>query len=383
MQVDFSRLALGVSEVEIGLVIAAYTFPAAILAPIFGGLADRYGRKEILIPNLILFGVAGTLCGTVTTLSAFVFFRVLQGVGVAGMLPICTVLIGDLFEDHRRVEAMGAQFIATNMTVAILAPLVGFAAAFSWQTPLFFYILTVPLAITIFLKLDVPKSKNPPKLSLSYYKTTLGFLRNRGVAAAFIMGITRPILLYGPYVTYMGLWITVRFDTEFQENMLKPTFVIGLLMAFMQLIGAVFASRGKWLHVNVGRHNLPPLGLFLYTIALCILPFSPSLSVVFLGVAIFGAGHGILLPHIYNYLNEVTPIEHRAGLISLFNSFFYGGQTLGPIIFGVVFRSFGEASGQGYTGVFLIGSLMALISAIIGTILFRSVHNSENNKGLT
>jgi len=355
------RIALGVSEEDIGLVIAVYTFPAAFLAPIFGSIADRYGRREILVPNLVLFGVAGTLCAYAETFPIFIVLRALQGVGVAAMWPLMPVLIGDLFKGQRQVEAMGAEFITTNMTVATLSPAAGLLAAYSWRYPLFFYILTVPIAIVTFLKLDIPKPKRiSGSSSLSYVVTTLRLLYNRGIVGTFIMGLTRSTLLYGPYLTYIILWLVFQFDAS--------PFVRGLLLAFMQLVGAVFASKGRWLDAHVGRRRLPPLGLLLYAIALGALPFVPSLLGVFLLIAIFGAGHGILLPHIYNYLNEVTPMEHRAGVMSIFNTFFYGGQTLGPILFSFVFFSFGS-----FSSVFFVGSLMALLAAFLGTLLFHSV----------
>lgn len=361
------RIALGVSEEDIGLIIAVYTFPAAFLAPIFGSIADRYGRREILVPNLVLFGVAGTLCAYAETFPIFIVLRALQGVGVAAMWPLMPVLIGDLFKGQRQVDAMGAEFITTNMAVATLSPAAGLLAAYSWRYPLFFYILTVPIAIVTFLKLDTPKPKRISGSSpLSYVMTTLRLLCNRGIVGTFLMGITRSTLLYGPYLTFIILWLVFQFDAS--------PFVRGLLLAFMQLVGAFFASRGRWLDTHIGRRRLPPLGLLLYAIALGAILFATSLTEVFLLIAIFGAGHGILLPHIYNYLNEVIPMEHRAGVISIFNTFFYGGQTLGPILFGFIFLYFGN-----FFSVFFISSLMALVVAIVGSLLLRSAGKVVSN----
>ena len=53
---------LNISEQEVGLLITVFTLPGVVLTPLLGVLADRYGRKQILIPSLLLFGVAGTLC---------------------------------------------------------------------------------------------------------------------------------------------------------------------------------------------------------------------------------------------------------------------------------------------------------------------------------
>jgi MFS family permease len=53
---------LEISPQNIGLLITVFTFPTVILSPIIGVMADRFGRKKILVPSLILFGLAGTAC---------------------------------------------------------------------------------------------------------------------------------------------------------------------------------------------------------------------------------------------------------------------------------------------------------------------------------
>src|SRR4028118_1304006 len=54
--------ALHVPPQKIGLLISIFSFPSLALGPIVGVIADRFGRKKILVPSLVLFGMAGTAC---------------------------------------------------------------------------------------------------------------------------------------------------------------------------------------------------------------------------------------------------------------------------------------------------------------------------------
>ena len=53
---------LSLTKMEVGMLISAFTIPGIILAPLMGVLADRWGRKRVLVPALLLFGIAGGMC---------------------------------------------------------------------------------------------------------------------------------------------------------------------------------------------------------------------------------------------------------------------------------------------------------------------------------
>jgi len=65
----------------VGLLITAFTLPGIILVPIMGILADKFGRKKILVPSLMLFGIAGGSCFFFKNFSILLLLRFLQGIG--------------------------------------------------------------------------------------------------------------------------------------------------------------------------------------------------------------------------------------------------------------------------------------------------------------
>ena len=88
---------LSVTNDQIGLLITFYTLPGIILTPILGIIADRYGRKRVLIPSLFFFGIAGTACAFATSFEQLLLFRALQGMGSDSLGALNLTLIGDLY----------------------------------------------------------------------------------------------------------------------------------------------------------------------------------------------------------------------------------------------------------------------------------------------
>ena len=66
------------------MLIVAFTLPGALFTPVMGVLGDRVGRKKVLVPSLVLFGLAGAACGLARDFETLVALRFLQGAGSSG-----------------------------------------------------------------------------------------------------------------------------------------------------------------------------------------------------------------------------------------------------------------------------------------------------------
>lgn len=94
--------AFDVSPAQIGLLMSVFTAPPILMIPVAGALADRYGRKPIIICSLVLFGTAGVAIALTTDFLVVLALRFLQGIGFAGIVPIIVTSIGDLYTGTRR-----------------------------------------------------------------------------------------------------------------------------------------------------------------------------------------------------------------------------------------------------------------------------------------
>ena len=100
---------LKVDEAQIGLVMAAFTAPAIVLAPLFGILADLHGRRWLLVFGLTLFGLAGGAAALAPSYDWVLIWRAIQGVGASALLPLTIVLISDILPDEQRDPRPGHQ----------------------------------------------------------------------------------------------------------------------------------------------------------------------------------------------------------------------------------------------------------------------------------
>ena len=98
---------LAFTPATIGLTIAVFTLPGVLLAPVVGILADRLGRKVILVPSLFLFGGFGFACFFAQSITQLLVLRFLQGVGAAPLGVLYGTMIGDLFEGRERGTGHG------------------------------------------------------------------------------------------------------------------------------------------------------------------------------------------------------------------------------------------------------------------------------------
>jgi MFS family permease len=98
---------IGVAVERAGLLIAAYMIPFGIFQIIFGPLADRYGKKQVITFSIILFTVATGLCAMGFGLTDLAIYRALTGIFAAAVMPISLALIGDIFPVEQRQGAIG------------------------------------------------------------------------------------------------------------------------------------------------------------------------------------------------------------------------------------------------------------------------------------
>lgn len=116
--------SLGASSDEITWTLTSYIVSAAICMPMTGYLSDRIGRKKYLILSIATFTLASALCGAATSLGQIVFFRLLQGVFGAGLVPLSQAILADIFPPEDRGKAMAIWGIGV-MVGPILGPTLG------------------------------------------------------------------------------------------------------------------------------------------------------------------------------------------------------------------------------------------------------------------
>jgi DHA2 family multidrug resistance protein len=136
---------------QISWVLTSYIVAAAIMIPLSGWLADRYGRKKILLASAAGFTLASALCGIADSLPQIVLFRLLQGVCGAALVPQSQAVLLDINPPERHARAMTLWVMAVTLAPAV-GPVLGGWLTDNYTWRWVFYI-NVPLGILCVLGL--------------------------------------------------------------------------------------------------------------------------------------------------------------------------------------------------------------------------------------
>ncbi|MCB2230779.1 MFS transporter [bacterium] len=340
---------LGVSVQSIALLITVFTLPGIVLTPIFGVLADRYGRKRILVPSLLLFGVAGSACSLVRDFDLLLLFRFLQGVGGASIMSLNTTVIGDLYNAADRRTAMGYNASVLSVGTACYPLIGGALASIAWYYPFALPLLALPIAFTVLFGLKNPEPH--VRESLSNYFANMWKAMNRRIAGVFAGSFLTFIILYGSYLTFFPFLIKSRFDGS--------PITIGLLMSCASASTAVTSSQLGRLGRRFRPGVLLAFGSVTYVVALVAMPHMPSTGTLVLPALLFGVAQGVNIPNLQALLASLAPMEYRAAYMSANAMVLRGGQTLGPLLLGAVF------SLGGLDWVFYAGASCGLLLMIV------------------
>lgn len=128
---------------------AIYTLTTCVATPIFGKLADLFGRKLVFVSGIGLFVLGSILCGAAQSMTGLIWFRALQGFGAGALAPVCFTVIGDLFSGKQRGKMMGV-FSSVWSVAGLLGPLIGgyFVDQVSWR---WIFYINVPIGIIALL----------------------------------------------------------------------------------------------------------------------------------------------------------------------------------------------------------------------------------------
>lgn len=154
-------------------IFSLYLLTSAISTPIYGKLADLYGRKRMLIIGIVIFLIGSTLCGLSQTMHQLALFRAVQGLGAGSILTIVFTMIGDIFTLEERSVVQGG--VSTVWGIAgLVGPLLGgfLIDNLSWHW-IFFINLLLGLLCIFILSRYVHEHRQPARHSIDYFGAVL------------------------------------------------------------------------------------------------------------------------------------------------------------------------------------------------------------------
>ncbi|MBI2998378.1 MAG: MFS transporter [Deltaproteobacteria bacterium] len=297
---------LGISESALGLVMTVYTAPAIFLSPLFGIVADLYGRRLLLAWGLVLFGISGAAVALAPSFLWVLILRAIQGIVFSAVIPLTIVLIGDLLEGDSEVGGQGLKVFLDRVGYLILPPLGGLLAIIAWFWPFLFYALAVPLGLCALIWM--PETKGHVESGTwSYLGNTLRLARHPRLIVAFSAGFLRFFLDYG-FLTYFPLFLVRTHGIS--------TATAGLLYAFFSAGAMLTSSQAGRLAVGHDKARLLFVAFLISGIALVAVPLVPGVWLVGAALFFYGLANGVISPMQKSLLTQNAPTELRGGIVS-------------------------------------------------------------------
>ena len=314
------------------MIMSSYTLPALFFIPFTGYLADRFGKKNILIPSLFLFAVSGSLISLAQNADTVIVLRFIQGLGGSALLTLSPALVPDLFQGQERVKAMGYTGVTQGIGAGLLPMLGGLLASVTWYLPFLTAVIGLPIGLYLIIHLKNVRPGVLPKTG-TYIRDAYENLVNKDVLQLCFFTFGYVFIGFGAFISYIPSYMNTTFNTG--------TILIGIIIATRTISGSICSAVLNKITTRFSSRTLLVFSFVLLMLGMSAVPLTGRIeAVVFLALA-YGAGFGIVRPLIQVLLFEISPENLRATFSSANGTALRIAQTFSPLIAGLVVAGLG------------------------------------------
>ncbi len=354
--------AFSLTDAEASLLITLYTLPGIVFAPLAAVLADRYGRRPVLVPSLFGFALAGASVALLSSFPVVLAARFVQGACAAGIFTLTIALVADGFDGDQRRAVFGANVAVLSLSAAA-APLVGgVLAEFGWNLPFAVFLVGLPIAVFAARTL-VDTSRATTVSGLAYLRGSVAALPARPAAAFYGAAFAISFLLLGALFTALPFLLSESFG--------RPPADVGLVLTASTLATAVTSLVAGRVTAGLSEARVLVAGAAIVGSGVLAAALAPSVLFLAAAAVSFGVGAGLAFPAIDSAVSRLSTARYRAGALALRNSVGFLGSSVGPVVVTV------SAELVGYPWVLAGLGAGTLGAAIVGWVVgSRSRHSA-------
>jgi MFS transporter, YNFM family, putative membrane transport protein len=311
------------SELAVSLTVSSTILATALTAPFIGMIAERRGRKKVIVPSLFLLAIPTALAATSTNLHALIFWRFAQGLFVPGIIAVMLAYINEEWAGRGVGRAMAAYVTGTVIGGFLGRFIAGeITTHWNWRYT-FLFLAIIDLIGAFFVRAWLPLAKN--FVRAEHLSQVVGHaiehLKNPRLLANFGMGAAALFTLVGCF-TYANFYLAA---PPFQLNSAE----LGSIF-FVYLLGVVVTPQsGKFLdHFGFRRTTILYCAMMIVGLALTLVQ---SLPLVIVGFAIFSSGVFVAQAAATVQTGAIAG-RARSSAAGLYVSFYYFGGSLGATL---------------------------------------------------
>jgi MFS family permease len=317
---------LGGAEYK-GLIISLFTLTAMISRPFSGKLADKFGRKPVMMFGALVCFVCGFIYPILSSVGAFLFLRLVHGFSTGFTPTGQTAFLADIIPANRRGEAMGLLGTAGSVGMAG-GPAIGGVIANHFSLEVLFYCSSVFAITSILILLNVKETlKDRHALSFSLLRIQRqDLLEPKVMKACFVMGLSA--YLYGTLYTVIpdfGEWVGIR-----NKGLLFTYLTVASLL--MRLIAGRASDR-------FGRVAVLKVSMSIMLLAGLVIGFAEIKWQLQVGIILYGVANGMTSPTLFAWATDLSDENHKGrGLASLY-IFMELGIGVGALFSGFIYAN--------------------------------------------
>ena len=307
-----------------GLPVAAAALPGIFLALAVGVLADRFGRRPVLVTCLLLFGGFGTACAAAPSFWVLLALRVGQGIGTAGLMNLAIVLIGDRWSGRERVRRISWNAAVLTLGIAILPVIGGWLAEVgSWRTPFLLSGYGIGVAVVAQLVLPAPRGRLAIGVR-AQLRQARPHLTDPTVVIAVSIGAVLFALVFGLTLGTLPEHLSEEFGIAAGGR--------GLVLLGHAVLSTTVILLLPRIHRRLGRNITVVVGTAVYAAGALMVAAATDVGVVVAAASSAGLAEGLIIPTLQDYVAEGPPEASRGVVVALFTTGARLGQTVGPLL---------------------------------------------------
>ncbi len=348
--------ALGANDTIIGFIAAFSPFAGILFSFPVGVLSDHLGRKRLLIVSGVVFLTAPLLYLFITNPLWLIPVRFFHGTATAILGPVISTVIAERFPASK--GQMLGQYSSATLIGRSIAPLIGGAiiSYFIFYPGLFPYrivyvaaaLAAVPVFVMTLMFPDDAASVRVLPFSV-FRESFVTFFSNRRLRGTAVVDMAT-YFAFGAFETFLPVFLFSQGIGAFQT---------GIIFAIQVLIIAGSKPFFGMIADRVDKRIQIAAGLIIIGCSIAVIPFTSSFSLFLVISAIFGMGMSLSTVATTAYVADVAGKEQIGASMGALSSIMDIGQSLGPLITGIIITAAGFSSG------FLASFLLAVAITVV------------------
>jgi MFS family permease len=337
------KAELGLSDIELGIVGAAFMWVYALSAPLAGWVGDRLPRKTLILGGLIFWSLVTIATALSTKYWHLVLFRGLEGFGEAFYFPASMSLVSDYHGEDTRSKAMSmhqSSVYAGTIAGGVASGFLG--QHYGWRSSFYLFgILGCVLGVALWAMLkEPPRGERESRVSLLDAARDVYKMPMAVILTAVFVGANFVAMIF---LTWMPSFLFRKFQMSLSMAGFSGT-------AYLQVASVVGVLTGGWLADRMvkryagGRMRTQSLGLILGVPFIFLTGWTMSVPVLILAMCGFGFFKGMYDANIWASLHDVVPVARRASAVGFMNAIGWLGGGVAPVAIAAASERYGMSA---------------------------------------